>query len=145
MNRIFSHTRTCALILTSVFLLPACVEDSKQYILSTEKSQAELRSIQTRSFDTEDRRTAVQTVLATLQDLGFVIDQADENLGVISATKLDGYKMRMTVTIRKQVSGQIMVRASAQYGMKAVSDSEPYQNFFAALEQAMSLNLDAGH
>src|SRR5210317_706387 len=43
-------------------------------------SQVELRSIQTRAFETDDRVQTLRTVIATLQDLGFVIDKADETL-----------------------------------------------------------------
>jgi hypothetical protein len=64
-------------------------------------SQVELRSIQTRAFETDDREQTLRTVIATLQDLGFVIDKADATLGAVSATKLDGYELRMTVTVRE--------------------------------------------
>ena len=48
------------------------------------------------------RQTALtmRSVIATLQDLGFTIDQADSELGTISATRLHHqYTMRMTVTV----------------------------------------------
>ena len=41
-----------------------------------------------------------RVILATLQDLGFVIDKADKELGSISATKLDGFALKMTVSVR---------------------------------------------
>jgi hypothetical protein len=47
--------------------------------------------------------------------------------------------MRMTVTVRPRGTTQTAVRASAQYNLVAVSDAEPYQQFFAALEKAMFL------
>jgi hypothetical protein len=33
----------------------------------------------------------------------------------------------------------MVVRANAQYGLKAVNQPEPYQNFFAALSKSMFL------
>ena len=120
-------------------LLAACQTDSRQQILGTSASQVALRSVQTRVFDTTDRNTAVRTVIATLQDLGFVIEQVDEKLGSISATRLDKAMMRMTVTVRPRDQMQTAVRASAQYGLDAVTDAEPFQQFFNALEQAMFL------
>ena len=57
----------------------------------------------------------------------------------MSATKLKGYALRMTVTVRPRGNTQMMVRASAQYNLKAVEDPEPYQQFFASLEKAMFL------
>lgn len=126
--------------LFAVAILSACQADSKRQVLLTDRSQVALRSIQTRAFDTADRNTTVRTVIATLQDLGFVVDKADIDLGTVSATKLDGYAMRMTVTVRALQGGnRTAVRASAQYNIDAVSDAAPYQNFFNALEQAMFL------
>ncbi|MBP2310276.1 hypothetical protein [Azospirillum melinis] len=119
--------------------LGGCQTDSKQQVMAVDKSQVELRAIQTRSFDTSDRNLTIRTVISSLQDLGFVIDKADEQLGIISGTKLSGYAMRMTVTVRPRGKTQMAVRASAQYNLVAVSDAEPYQQFFAALSKAMFL------
>ena len=102
-------------------------------------SQVELRSIQTRRFETDDRVQTLRTVIATLQDLGFVIDKADETLGAVSATKLDGYELRMTVTVRPRPPESLLVRASAQYQMAPVENPETYQDFFTALEKSMFL------
>lgn len=119
--------------------LAACQADSKRQVLLTDKSQLALRAVQTRAFETLDRNKTLRAVIATLQDLGFVVDKADEDLGTVSATKLDSYRMRMTVTLRRRGQNQIAVRASAQYDLVAVSDAKPYQQFFAALEKAMFL------
>lgn len=119
--------------------LAGCLADSRSEVLATDKSQVQLRAVQTRAFDTADRRATFRSAIATLQDLGFIIDKADAALGTISATKMAGYVMRMTVTVRPRGTGQVAVRASAQYNLTAVSDAEPYQQFFAALEKAMFL------
>ena len=102
-------------------------------------SQVVLRSIQTRRFETDDRVQTLRTVIATLQDLGFVIDKADETLGAVSATKLDGYELRMTVTVRPRPPESLLVRASAQYQMAPLENPETYQDFFTALEKSMFL------
>jgi hypothetical protein len=117
----------------------ACQTDSKQQVLLTDRSQVELRAVQTRAFDTIDQNKTLRSVIATLQDLGFVVDKADEKLGTVSGTKLQGYAMRMTVTVRQRGPAQTAVRASAQYNLDAVSDAAPYQQFFAALEKSMFL------
>ena len=79
--------------------LAACQTDSRDAVLASDKSQLALRSIQQRIFETGDRQATLRTVIATLQDLGFVIDKADAVLGSVSGTKLDGYRMRMTVSV----------------------------------------------
>ena len=128
-------------ILSGLLLLVVVVgcQSSKKQLLAADESQVQLRSIQSRAFDTTDREEMLRTIMATLQDLGFVIDEADETLGAVSATKLDRYALRMTVTIRPRGQTQTLVRANAQYQMRAVEDPEPYQQFFDALGKAMFL------
>ena len=128
-------------VLVSVLLLSACMmqTDSRQQLLATDQSQVALRSIQTRIFDTDDKYIALRSVIATLQDLGFVIEEADDVLGSVSATKLDGYDLRITVTVRPRNTSQMLVRANAQYNDAAVDDPLPYQQFFTALESSMFL------
>jgi hypothetical protein len=50
--------------------------------------------------------------------------------------------VRLTVTVRARNEEQSVVRASAQYYMRAVEDPEPYQRFFRALEQSMFLSAE---
>lgn len=112
---------------------------SKAQLLATDETQLQLRSIQTRAFDTTDKETTLRTVMATLQDLGFVVEEANLMLGNVSGTKLDKYELRITVTVRPRGETQMVVRANAQYELTAVTEPEPYQQFFAALEKAMFL------
>ncbi|MFG0252081.1 MAG: hypothetical protein ACF8NJ_04320 [Phycisphaerales bacterium JB038] len=133
-----SHILALLCVLTT---LPASIGcgTSKKQLLAASESQVELRSIQTRAFDTTDRTKTLRTAMATLQDLGFVVDEANETLGTVSATKLDRYALRMTVTVRPRGKTQLLVRANAQYNLRAVEDPEPYQQFFDALAKAMFL------
>jgi len=111
-------------------------------ILDTTTSQSQLgvRQVQTRVFDTSDKERTLRSVIATLQDLNFVIDKADLSLGTVSATKLDGYALRMTVSVRGRGEGQMVVRANAQLNTNPITDPAPYQAFFMALERAMFLS-----
>lgn len=127
------------LVLSATVLLLGCRTDSKEELLSTTASQVELRSFQTRAFDTTDKQKTLRTIIATLQDLSFVVDKADADLGTVSATKLDGYLLRMTVTVRPRGETQLLVRANANYQQTAVETPEPYQQFFNALEKSMFL------
>jgi hypothetical protein len=107
--------------------------------MDSAESQVKLRNIQSRAFDTSDKEKTLRTVIATLQDLGFIIDKADLDLGMVSGTKLNFYAMRMTVSVRPRGDAQMIVRANAQYQLKAVEDPEPYQAFFNSLSKAMFL------
>ncbi len=119
--------------------LSGCQTSSSAQLLKTSESQVQTRNIQTRAFDTTDKNKTLRTVISTLQDLGFVVDKADEVLGSISATKLDGYQLRMTVTVRPRGETQTLVRANAQYNLTAVEEPEIYQDFFTALGKSMFL------
>ena len=81
----------------------------------------------------------MRAVIATLQDLGFVLDKADLMLGTVSATKLDGYAMRMTVSVRQKGESKMVVRANAQMNTYPITAPAPYQSFFVALERSMFL------
>ena len=122
----------------SWFLLASCAPSTKQ-VLATSESQVKLRAIQTRAFDTTDKNKMLRTVIATLQDLGFIIDKADATLGTVSATKLDRYNLKATVTVRERGDSQLLVRANAQYNITPVEDPEPYQQFFNSLSKAIFL------
>ncbi len=47
--------------------------------------------------------------------------------------------VRLTATVRPRGDQQLVVRASAQYYLKAIESPEPYQQFFRTLEQALFL------
>lgn len=47
--------------------------------------------------------------------------------------------VRFTVTVRPRGDTQLVVRASAQFYLRAVEDPLPYQRFFRTLEQAVFL------
>lgn len=104
-----------------------------------QSSAVQLRSYQSRVFDTTDRHKTLRTVIAALQDLGFVVDKADSVIGTVSATKLDGYKLRVTVTVRPRGETQTLVRANATFANSAIEEPGPYQDFFVVLEKAMFL------
>jgi hypothetical protein len=112
---------------------------STEAVMETSKSAVALRSFQQRAFDTTDKEKTMRSVIATLQDLSFVVDKADFELGTVSATKLSGYQLRITVTVRPRGDTQMLVRANAQYMDRAVEDAKPYQDFFTALEKSMFL------
>jgi len=126
-----------------LFILPSITytgcATTQQRLLDSDASQVQLRSIQTRAFDTADKEKTLRTIMATLQDLGFVLDEADHTLGTVTATKLNRYALRITVSVRPRGEKQLLVRANCQYENASVNDPEPYQQFFTSLEKAMFL------
>ncbi|MDO9708521.1 hypothetical protein [Paracraurococcus lichenis] len=119
--------------------LAACQLDSRQQVLATTNTQVAQRAISTRSFDTGDRARVFQSVIASLQDLGFVVDRADATLGTVSATRYGGGVVRFTVTVRPAGEVRTIVRASGQLNQHELSDPAPFQRFYDALSQALFL------
>ena len=117
--------------------LVGCNTSRKQVLASG--SQVEIRSYQTRTYDIDDKIKVLRAVMATLQDLGFVIDKADDVIGIVSATKLQGYALSMSISVRPK-GQQMEVRANAQFNLKAVEEPGPYQDFFVSLDKGMFLD-----
>ncbi len=128
-----------ALCVVALMMLAGCAAPAAA--ITAGGSQVELRQIQTRDYDTLDKRNTLRSVIATLQDLGFVIDKADFELATISATKLQDYEIRMTVTVRERGDNRMSVRANARFNERPIEDPKSYQDFFAALDKAMFLTL----
>ena len=124
-------------LIVAMMLLVGCATQNS-HVLSG-GSAVELRSFQTRAFDTTDKHKMMRTTIAVLQDLGFIIDKADEDLGLVTGTKLSGYQIRMTVIVQPRGEKQLAVRASAIYNNEPIEDPMPYQDFFTALEKGIFL------
>ena len=127
------------LLIAALLTFVSGCQSTSERLLDSDQSQLKLRSIQTKAFDTSDKEKTMRSVMATLQDLEFVIDKADLAVGVVTATKLSGYMLKMSVTVNPRGEKQMIVRANAQYNVTPVTDPEPYQRFFAALSKSMFL------
>jgi len=126
------------LLLAGALLLVSCISTQGR-LLDSQTSQLQLRSIQERAFETSDRERTLRAVMATLQDLGFILDAADNGLGTVSGTRWDRVPMRITVSVRPRGNTQMLVRANCQIARKPVQDPVPYQRFFAALSKSLFL------
>lgn len=124
------------LIGLGVLMLAACAT-TNQAALDSKTSQVATRNYQTRSFDTTDKLNVMNNIVATMQDLGFVIEKADKEIGTISGFSFTN-QTNMTVSVRPQ-GKSIIVRANASKGTKAITEPQAYQNFFNALSQSLFL------
>jgi uncharacterized protein YceK len=134
MNNIFIY-----LVVILISCVSGCASLNDHVLDANKTGTVQLRNIQTRIFDTNDQENTLRTIIATLQDLKFVIDKADLTLSTVSATKLNNYAVRMTVSIRKHNEKQLKIRATAEYNSKPVIDPQAYQDFFASLAKALFL------
>jgi len=132
---------------SAIAMLQGCVPPQPgPELLAPTEAQMKIRSVQTRTFDVKDRQVAMRAVIAALQDLGFIIERANDALGLVSAARFaepNYYDvLGVTVTVRPQADGQMMIRANAIYNNKPIEDPKVYQNFFATLERSLFIAKD---
>lgn len=110
-------------------------------LLAPTEAQMQLRNTQTREFELTDRLAAIRGVIAALQDLGFIIERANEPLGLVTGARFaepNFYDVvGITVTVRKLDAKRIAIRANAIFNNQPITDPEVYRNFFATLERAL--------
>ena len=133
------RTKKNIIILSLIALMASGCATTTERVLENDESALKLRSIQSRVFDTTNKEITLRTIIATMQDLSFVINKADLELGSVSGTKLKGYKADLTVSVMPRGEKQLVVRANASLGLQPITDPEPYQDFFNSLEKAMFL------
>jgi len=136
----------CVAIAVLVIVEGCVAPQPSQDLLAPTEAQMKIRSVQTRSFDAKDRQAAMRGVIAALQDLGFIIERANESLGLVTAARFaepNFYDVvGVTVTVRPEAEGRMMIRANAIYNNKPIEDPKVYQNFFATLERSLFVTKD---
>lgn len=136
--------RPAALIVAAAFLTSACASappPPSAPLLAPTEAQMKLRNMQTRDFDVSDRMVAMRGVIAALQDLGFIIERANEPLGLVTGARFaepNYYDVvGITVTVRTLHDKKTTIRANAIFNNEPITDPEVYRNFFATLERAL--------
>ena len=133
-----------AVLLLACLLGAACASaprEEETNLLAPTEEQMKLRTYQSRTFDVASREQAIRGVMAALQDLGFIIERANGELGLVTAARFAEPRyfdvMGVTVTVRPQGKGRMLIRANAIYNNEPVTDPVVYQNFFATLERSL--------
>jgi len=135
--------RLAAVTLLVTWGLGGCASPPKEpeNLLAPTEEQMKIRNMQTRTFDVADRRVAMRGVIAALQDLGFIIERANEPLGLVTAARFAEPKyydvVGVTVTVRSLNKKQTTIRANAIFNNEPITDPEVYRNFFATLERSL--------
>jgi hypothetical protein len=131
------------LLIVAAALLSACVQPQSEITLS-KKGAVELRAIQSRAFDTDDRNRVFRGIIATFQDLGYSILKVEPEAGTVTANKRAALMMTATAYPRDKV--RMIVRANAiltlgqQVPGHQVDSPEFYQQrFFEPLSKAIFL------
>jgi hypothetical protein len=135
------------LLLVAALLAGCAVSDTRE-VLGGAESSLKLRAAQTRAFETADRARVLRGVVATLQDLGFMVSGADAALGTVTGRKFtaDGagkaYDLRVTVSVRARDERSTLVRANTEFNNQPIDDPKAYQGFFAALGKSLFLEAE---
>lgn len=131
------------LIMALSVSLSAC-QTTKEVVLS-QKGALELRSIQSRVYETADEQKVFRAIISVMQDLGYAITSVEPEAGVISGNKLA--QLDLTAAINKKGTESTSVRANAivkitpQAVPHQVDSAEFYQQrFFEPLSQALFLD-----
>jgi uncharacterized protein YceK len=128
-----------------VVAVSGCATTNQRILDSDGQTQVQKRSYQTRIFDTNNKEVVMRGVISTLQDLSFVVEKADFALGAVTGTKFaQGQVIRISVTVRPKGATQMVVRATAQFGVQPIEDPKSYQDFFASLEKSLFLTAQLG-
>lgn len=140
--------KTCRLSLIAILLLSGCAVGTKNqydpYVAAVD-NQLQSRSIQTRKIADTDYTRLMSAVIGTLQDYHFRIIDIDPALGTITAYQMTRYrhsqgvggKTELTVLVRERGEDQYSVRMNMSNGLETASESELYQQFFAALDKKL--------
>jgi len=136
------RTISVIIVIAGALLIQGCAApEPNQDLLALTEAQMKIRSVQTRTFDVKDRQLAMRGVIAALQDLGFIIERANEPLGLVTAARFaepNFYDVvGVTVTVRQEGAGRMVIRANAIYNNKPIEDPKVYQNFFTTLERSL--------
>lgn len=123
----------------AILLLPvicgSCVAPTSA-ITSTSGSQVMIRQAQTRDYEHVSKKQAMRASIATLQDLNFILDKVDADLGAISASKSN---VKITITVREKTPMLATIRANATFGETTINDPIIYQDFFSMLDKSLFL------
>ena len=143
------------LILMATTLLTGCPQ---QYVAT--KSALELQAIQAKEFETT-KKVGFASALSVLQDLGYIVEQADLETGLITAKSPTKSKfvpfignvmetVKTSVFVEEVIAGKTKIRAnfvkakrsSSGYGQEhetevPIEEAQTYQDFFTKVQQGI--------
>jgi hypothetical protein len=141
MHSLSTHVAAVALLFALGSSGCASPPKEPETLLAPTEEQMKVRSLQTRTFDVADRKVALRGVISALQDLGFIIERANEPLGMVTAARFAEPRyfdvVGVTVTVRMLSEERATIRANAIFNNQPITDPEVYRNFFATLERSL--------
>lgn len=106
--------------------------------ITSSESQLMIRQAQTREYENVTKKQAMRASISALQDLDFILDKVDADLGMISASKYQhDMLVKITICVGEKGSDNVSVRASATYGIRPIEDPITYQDFFSVFDKSL--------
>jgi len=91
-----------------------------------------------RDFPAPDLAHAQRVAIATLQDLGFALESADAERGLLIASLLDTHPLRLAVSITAKDESTINATITADYAGSPIADPNPATTFLDAYAAALN-------
>lgn len=82
--------KNVCILLLCVLGLTACAPQIPQDALRISPESLQDRQLQTRRFETTNKKAMLAAASAVLQDLGFTLEESEVNLGVLTGSKQRG-------------------------------------------------------
>ena len=128
----------------AILALTGCATPQPEVITSS-KSAVELRSMQSRAFETGDKEKVYRAILATFQDLGYTVTELEPEAGTATGDKLA--RLKLTVSVYSRGVTRTIVRANAivklgpqvQQGHQVDAPEFYQKRFFEPLSKALFL------
>ena len=93
---------------------------------------------QTRDYENPDLFLALRAAIGALQDLGFALESADSERGLISASRLDTHALRLTVRLTAPDESTVTATVGTDYRNVPIADPRPAEAFFSAFGRALA-------
>ena len=131
-------------VIVTALTLSAC-QTVDQSVLESTKSPVELRSVQSRIYETKNTKKVYRSIISVMQDLGYSIKTVEPDAGLVTGNKLA--QLDLTATVRERDEQSVRVRANAIVKVNFVGrptqvDSAEFyqQRFFEPLSKALFLD-----
>ena len=124
-------------LLTNALANPAA-RAANPFDARTPTHEPETLAPPSRDYESADLLGAQRLAIAALQDLGFALESADAETGTLSATRLDSFALRLTVTLTAASESTVTASVAADYEGTPISDGRPAEAFFTALASQLA-------
>lgn len=132
-------TRNIAILAMALAVSLGGCRTTQEAMLDSDQVTAELRTIQTKTFEDVKKESAMRAVIQTLQDLNFEVHDANGTVGLVRAVKYLGTSaVNVNVNV-KESDADVSIRMNANFHNNPVVEADHYQKFFTALSKSIFL------